>query len=178
MPVEFGEGLTQNKQHQIQILDLSSNTISSNALVPLAMALRSFTHKLRVLNFYDCGLASRGIAALVHAFRGNWGLSLGLEELNFGKNKLDAEVTNIFCEWITLMKANCQLKRLSLADSGADGTPLVLALKNTVPDPSRLASTGTCTNHLIRRSTLNFLTFLVFDYRRCHRSTSQTLALR
>jgi hypothetical protein len=48
--------------------------------------------------------------------RGNWGLSLGLEELSLSHNSVDQETSNLFCEWLNLQKGHSKLKRIAIAN--------------------------------------------------------------
>lgn len=149
-PGDIGDILALNDSHQLQILDFSNSIFTSTAIVSLAKALRNFRHRLRVLNFAYCQLSPRSITALVHAFRGNWGLSLAIEELDLSGNKADVESYTLLLEFLTLMKENCCLKRLGLAGLGiscsSTRNALFPALKAL---PSLECTLTTRQNHLI-----------------------------
>lgn len=117
-----------NNSHQLQVLDFTGSIFTSTAIVSLAKALRNFQHRLRVLSFANCQLSARSITALVHAFRGNWGLSLAIEEFDLSGNKADTESATLLLEFLTLMKENCVLKRLGLAGLGITCSPTRNAL--------------------------------------------------
>eukprot|EP01122_Echinamoeba_exundans_P003474 TRINITY_DN13571_c0_g1_i1.p1 TRINITY_DN13571_c0_g1~~TRINITY_DN13571_c0_g1_i1.p1 ORF type:complete len:936 (+),score=162.63 TRINITY_DN13571_c0_g1_i1:94-2901(+) len=117
-PGDIGDILALNNGHQLQVLDFSQSVFTSTAIVSLAKALRNFQHRLKVLNFANAQLSPRSITALVHAFRGNWGLSLAIEELDLSGNKTDTESATLLLDFLTLMKENCSLRRLGLAGLG------------------------------------------------------------
>lgn len=91
-----------------------------SAIVSFAKSLRSFPHVIKVLNLANCSLPPRGVTAVVHAFKANWGMSLALEEFSISGNKLDEEATDEICNWLNSMKAYSTLCRLAVADTLID----------------------------------------------------------
>jgi Ran GTPase-activating protein (RanGAP) involved in mRNA processing and transport len=119
-PVEFGEWLSCNSENQLQVIDVSGNVFKVSAIVSFAKSLRSFPHVIKVLNLANCSLPPRGVTAIVHAFKANWGMSLALEEFSISGNKLDDEATDEICNWLNSMKAYSTLRRLAVADTLID----------------------------------------------------------
>lgn len=74
-------------------------------------------------------MGAKGLGALVAAFRINWGMSLGIEELNISGNPLDAETGRYFTEWLKEMAEWSSLRRLSVANTGMPLGVLFLRLK-------------------------------------------------
>lgn len=91
-----------------------------SAIVSFAKSLRSFPHVLKVLSLANCSLPPRGVTAIIHAFKANWGMSLALEEFNISGNKLDDEASDEVCNWLNTMKAHSSLRRLAVADTVID----------------------------------------------------------
>ncbi len=99
---------------------MSGNVFKVSAIVSFAKSLRAFPHVIKVLNLANCSLPPRGITAIVHAFKANWGMSLALEEFSVSGNKLDEEATDELCNWLNSMKAYSTLRRLAVADTLID----------------------------------------------------------
>lgn len=127
---EFGEALIENSGHKFQILDFSGNILGANCIVPFARSLRTFLHQISVLNFANCSLSSRSLSALLHAFKGNWGMSLGIQELDLSHNRFDETSISNLIEWLSLMKSHSKLRRLGLSNTNIDVQSLLKSIKH------------------------------------------------
>jgi len=54
------KALAENKEHQVQIIDLSGNRMNAQSMETFSKAIGGFTHVLRVLNLDNCSLHPRG----------------------------------------------------------------------------------------------------------------------
>jgi Ran GTPase-activating protein (RanGAP) involved in mRNA processing and transport len=129
-PLELGEFLDANTENQIQVLDLSGNHFTTNAMVAFAKSLRLFNHRLSVLSLANCSIPSRGFITLMLAFKANYGMSLAIEELNISDNRLDTEASTAICEWFSSAKAYSALRRLAVANTSIDVGFLLSHLKS------------------------------------------------
>lgn len=70
----------------------------------------------------------------------NWGMTLGIEELNLSGNPLNTVSASKVVNLISSMRKHTKLKRLSMAGMGVDVGQLVLELSFVVSTFSLLAS--------------------------------------
>lgn len=126
---ELGDALFDNVSHQFQILDFSGNTLTASSIVPFSRSIRNSLHLIKVISLRDCKLSCRSLSALIHAFKANWGLSLGLEELDLSDNTFDDTTTANFSEWFSLMKSHSNLRRIGLSNTNIDGVSALKAIK-------------------------------------------------
>lgn len=126
---ELGDALFENTSHQFQIMDFSGNSLTAASIVPFSRSIRNCLHLITVLSLRNCNLSCRSLSALIHAFKANWGLSLGFEELDLSHNGFDDTTTANFNEWFTLMKSHSNIRRLGLSNTNIDGVSVIKAIR-------------------------------------------------
>lgn len=124
----FGYALYYNKGHNLSVIDLSQNSMPNAASIPFAQSLFHLQHVITVLNLGGLGISSRALATLAQSLGTNWGLSLGLEELDISGNEGEA-ASAAWGHWFTSIGSDAKLRRLSLANSSFVGSYVLKSLK-------------------------------------------------
>lgn len=120
MPPLLGEALRRNTRDQLSIIDLSETAVNPAFPPPFSAALRSCTHLIKVMDLTNTRLGPRGVGAVVHAFRINWGMSLGIQELSISGNPMDPNTASFFTAWLKDMAEYSALRRLGVANTGLE----------------------------------------------------------
>eukprot|EP01126_Amoeba_proteus_P048170 TRINITY_DN5554_c0_g1_i1.p1 TRINITY_DN5554_c0_g1~~TRINITY_DN5554_c0_g1_i1.p1 ORF type:complete len:440 (-),score=90.35 TRINITY_DN5554_c0_g1_i1:313-1632(-) len=126
---EFGLAWKSNPTNNIQILSLSGNRIGSRASQTFADALQETSRLLQVLDLSSTGLSGSAFYNIVKALCFNWGLSIGIRELNLSENSMNQATSTFFCEdYLGNLNKFGKLTRLSVAGTGLNVTSLVQVL--------------------------------------------------
>ena len=128
-PPELGDVLGKNLNLQLQILDISGNSVEPSSMVTLALGIREVTRQLSVLGLANCGLNDRSISSLFSALKTNWGFSLSLQDFDISGNKLDSSGNEALSSWLSAMKGASRLRRLGLSGVNLDGVRALPELK-------------------------------------------------
>jgi len=115
----LGLGLEENPNNNLQILQLNGCKFNSKSIVSFARGLKSLRHCLTVLDISNCLLGS-GLNNIIDALSMNWGMTIGLEELNISGNQLPTQVGLRFIAFISNMRKYSRLRRLSVSNTGID----------------------------------------------------------
>lgn len=100
VPQLLGEALAGTRDNSLMIVDLSESQCNDRMAPAFCAALRGAMHIIKVIDLSNAGLSARSVGGIVHAFRINWGMSLGLEELSLSGNQMDAQTGRLFTEVI------------------------------------------------------------------------------
>eukprot|EP01130_Rhizamoeba_saxonica_P001241 TRINITY_DN11126_c0_g1_i1.p1 TRINITY_DN11126_c0_g1~~TRINITY_DN11126_c0_g1_i1.p1 ORF type:complete len:839 (-),score=232.21 TRINITY_DN11126_c0_g1_i1:60-2576(-) len=112
----FGRSLSENEEHQVQIIDIGHNNI--NAGIPqLVEGLDMFSHALTVLNLENCQIPSKVMITVIQSLKNNYGMSLCLDYLNFSGNDIGATGSSTLGEWFSITKKYNNLRFLHLANT-------------------------------------------------------------
>jgi Ran GTPase-activating protein (RanGAP) involved in mRNA processing and transport len=128
----LGLGLEENPNNNLQILQLNGCKFNSKSIVSFARGLRSLKHCLTVLDLSNCFLSS-GLNNILDALSMNWGMTIGLEELNISGNQLPSQVGLRFITFISNMRKYSRLRRLSIANTGIDVGMLAIEIAGIEP---------------------------------------------
>jgi Ran GTPase-activating protein (RanGAP) involved in mRNA processing and transport len=125
----FGQAMEKNVYNKVHILDLSGNKIAVKAAESLALAFQSSNHVIQVINLNNISLGSSGFQSIILALSINWGMTLGIEELNISNNMIGT-ASGDFISFIGLMKKHCKIRRLALANTGIQVGSFILELSS------------------------------------------------
>eukprot|EP01124_Arcella_intermedia_P001764 TRINITY_DN10964_c0_g1_i1.p1 TRINITY_DN10964_c0_g1~~TRINITY_DN10964_c0_g1_i1.p1 ORF type:complete len:899 (+),score=162.43 TRINITY_DN10964_c0_g1_i1:28-2724(+) len=124
---QVGAALTQNPFNKVHILDLSGNKFGQKAAESLAAAFQSCNHTMAVINLANTSLSSSGLTSILNSWTINWGMSLGIEELNLSNNAIATASLEVI-QFMSAMRRHSKLRRLSLANTGIQSGSLILEL--------------------------------------------------
>eukprot|EP01091_Cochliopodium_minus_P011813 TRINITY_DN3446_c0_g1_i1.p1 TRINITY_DN3446_c0_g1~~TRINITY_DN3446_c0_g1_i1.p1 ORF type:complete len:961 (-),score=308.32 TRINITY_DN3446_c0_g1_i1:40-2922(-) len=115
---DIGPALTQNKDHQISMFDISYNNISGGDFFQIIDCFDNYPHGLTVLNLSNCNLGQKSIIELFSSFRRNFAMSLTIEELILDKNSFGTKGSEAFATWLQQVQDLSPLRKLSMKSCG------------------------------------------------------------
>lgn len=72
-----------------------------NGAVPMAHSFISLQHVIKVLCLASMDISAKGLMALANAFSTNWGMSIGLEEIDVSNNNSDSSATDAWVQYVS-----------------------------------------------------------------------------
>ena len=110
----FGNSLLANRDHAIQVLDISDSKIPYYGAKAISLALTEFQHSLCVLSLRNCHLSLRSLEELFYCFKNNYGMSLSIQQLDLSQNRLGSRGSALLGNWINHGRDDLSLQHLYL----------------------------------------------------------------
>eukprot|EP01124_Arcella_intermedia_P026146 TRINITY_DN4844_c0_g1_i1.p1 TRINITY_DN4844_c0_g1~~TRINITY_DN4844_c0_g1_i1.p1 ORF type:complete len:911 (+),score=229.13 TRINITY_DN4844_c0_g1_i1:58-2790(+) len=129
IPEYYGSALSQNPDHQIQIIQFSSLKLTPKCCELFGKTLLTYKHALNVLDLSG-SLGASGILPVLEGMKANWAFTLSLQQLSLAHNPMSENAANELASILSNMKKSGALKRLSLANVGGLTVSLLAELSN------------------------------------------------
>eukprot|EP01125_Pyxidicula_operculata_P005615 TRINITY_DN1970_c0_g1_i2.p1 TRINITY_DN1970_c0_g1~~TRINITY_DN1970_c0_g1_i2.p1 ORF type:complete len:630 (+),score=128.03 TRINITY_DN1970_c0_g1_i2:30-1919(+) len=125
---DFGNSLYSNQDNRLEVLQFSSEKITSSGALSLSRSFTKFEHSLKVFDISYCNISTSGLYSIFQSFRKNWKVSLGLEELNVSGNSFNDQSYDALLSFLRDGRKHMNLRRLSVADVDVSVASLLLEL--------------------------------------------------
>lgn len=116
----IGEGLAANKDHAIQIIEISHVEMNAREIQSLCSAFQVYPHALKRLTLAYCSLGAKSLVGLFEAFEKNFPMSLTIEELDLSGNKFEDHGSVALSNWMSKAREYSSLRKLVLANASVN----------------------------------------------------------
>jgi len=113
--INICEAIKDNTNNSIQNLDFSMNKFDLKGSQALVHLIKSFHHSLFALDISKCQISSKGIEMIINALAENPVVSLALQTLCIGGNKIEELGSNSIENFCKEFKTYSQIRNLDLS---------------------------------------------------------------